>query len=109
MSGSILEIMNFRKVCAVALFLVFPLWAMDTLQINRAVDEKFVQYLAGIELMDHSKSINGNVLAERYRELCSMTGFATDLAAKRIMDFKNRPALWQSIRIRVLELLQSLK
>jgi hypothetical protein len=101
--------MNFTRACVLTLLLLFPLAAKDAAQGDLPVDDNFVQYLAGIELLEHSKNPGGSALAGKYRELCSITGLAADSAAKRIEQFKSRPELWQKIRQRVLELLQSLQ
>ena len=92
-----------------ALLLLFPAAAEDTAKSVMAAEGKFIQYLAGIELLEHSKGESGAVLARRYGELCSITGFAADSAAHRVMQFKNRPTLWQNVRSKVLELVQSLQ
>jgi hypothetical protein len=108
MSGSILKAMNVMKTCVVMLALLFPLAAKDAAREDMPVDEKFLQYLAGVEMLEHSKGMSGSVLAGKYRELCSITGLAADSVAKRIGQFKRQPALWQTVRVKVFELLQSL-
>jgi hypothetical protein len=99
--------MKYSSVCVMTFLLLFPLAADDAVRGDLPVDEKLVQYLAGIELLEHSPTAGGSVLAEKYRELCSMTGLVADSAAERIGRFKNRPELWQKVRQKVLELLQS--
>jgi hypothetical protein len=101
--------MNFTGACMMSLILLFPCAAKDAARDDMQVDERFVQYLAGIELLEQSKNEGGSAIAGKYRELCSITGLAADSAAKRIEQFKSRPALWQKVRLRVLELLQSLQ
>jgi hypothetical protein len=109
MSGSILRDMNIIRAGVMAFLLLIPLAAKDAVQRDMPIDEKFVQYIAGVELLDRSKSMSGIVLAGKYRELCSITGIAADSAVNRIMRFKSQPALWQKIQEKALELLQTLQ
>ena len=121
MSGSILEkgvkplrrvhhskrIVMKQALVTIAIFVLFgQLPAKDTSHNNIRNDTKFIQYLAGIELLDHSKTLKDSALAEKYRELCLITGLSADSVAPRVLRFKTDPVLWQQIRASVLDLLQ---
>jgi hypothetical protein len=121
MSGSILKkgaktsgnVYHFKRIfmkhaiLTIAIFFLFlPLPAKDASPNDIRNDTKFIQYLAGIELLDQSKTLTGCALAEKYRELCLITGLTADSAAQRVLRFKNDPVLWQQVRSGVLNLLQ---
>jgi hypothetical protein len=91
------------------LFLFFPLFAADAVSRGARDEEKFIQYLAGIELIDHSKNLSGYEIAEKYRELARITCLNADSARTRISRLMDKPGEWSQIRTKVLELLQKLK
>jgi hypothetical protein len=91
------------------LFLAFPLFAENPSPTVVKDEKKFIQYLAGIELLDHSKTLGENKLAEKYKNLCLITGLNADSAEARIMRLKDKPEEWRKVRTKVLELLQTLQ
>jgi hypothetical protein len=107
MSGSILWSMYFIYAGMITILLFFSSFAKDPALGGVPIDSNFIQYLAGIELLEHSKSLSSIALAKKYKELCSITELTADSVAKRIVFFKGRPELWQQVRTQVLELLQS--
>ncbi len=92
-----------------SLFLFFPLFAEDAVSSGVRDEEAFVQYLAGIELIDRSKNLSDYEIAEKYRELTRITGLNADSAQARIIRLKDKPEQWQKVRAKVLELLQKLQ
>jgi hypothetical protein len=91
------------------LFLFFPLFAADLASPGVRDEEKFIQYLTGIELIDHSKNLSEYEIAAKYRELSMISGLNADSARVRILQLKDKPEKWSQIRAKVLELLQKLK
>jgi hypothetical protein len=94
-------------IVTIAIFALFELLPAKDKALNSIRnDTKFNQYLAGIELLDHSKTLTDSARAEKYRVLCLITGLSADSAAQRVLRFKADPVLWQQVRSSVLELLQ---
>jgi len=96
-----------HSIVTIAIFVLFGLLpAKDASVKNIHYDAKFIQYLAGIELLDHSKTLTDSAFTYKYRELCRITGLNADTVAQRVLRFKTDPVLWQQVRASVLELLQ---
>jgi hypothetical protein len=101
--------MNYMTVTMGVLFLFFPLFSENPSQKGIRDDTPFIQFCAGIELLDHSKNLSENRRAEKYRELCLMTGLNAVSAAEYIKRFNNTPEHWQAVQAKVLETLQTLR
>jgi hypothetical protein len=91
------------------LFLFFPLFAGDVALPGSQDEKTFIQYLAGIELIDRSSNLSDIEIAEKYRELTRITGLNADSVKTRILRLKDKPEQWHKVRTKVLELLQKLQ
>ena len=91
------------------LFLFFPPLSENPSQKGILDDTKFIQYLAGIDLIEHSTPMSEKARAEKYRELCLITGLNADTAVQRILLLKNKPEQWHKVRAKVLEMLQTVQ
>jgi hypothetical protein len=76
---------------------------------DSVVSQAFIQYMAGIQLIDNGRGLDNEAKARKYRQLCSLTGLNAASAAKIIEQYKNRPEEWQKVQSAVIELLQSIK
>jgi hypothetical protein len=100
---------NFSTIAAVV-FVFFPLFAANRQPIdNQNEDKKFIQYLAGIEFLDQKSDLTLKIRAEKYRELCQLTGVNAVSASEFISRFAHAPDQWRKVRADILDLLQTLK
>jgi hypothetical protein len=90
--------MNVITISSVVLCLFFSLLAENPSQKGISDDTKFIHYLAGINLLEHSTNLSEKERAEKYRELCLITGLNADSAVQRINQSKNKPEQWNKVR-----------
>jgi hypothetical protein len=101
--------MHVKIIPALVLVIIFPIFAEKPAPALAPVDAKFVQFLAGIELLDSEKNQGERRTAEKYAELCRITGLNSDSVVARIERYTDKPQDWQKVRIKVLELLKTLQ
>ena len=101
--------MNVATISLAVVCLFFPLSAENPSQKGIQDDTQFIQYLAGIDLLEHSTNLSEKARAEKYRELCLITGLNADSAAQRILRLKDKPEQWHKVRAKVLEMLQTIQ
>jgi hypothetical protein len=71
--------------------------------------KRYIEYLAGTELIINDQKGDKKVHAEKYRKLCALTGVNAAMAEKFIKGYSQRPDEWRKIQSAVLELLQTIK
>ena len=70
---------------------------------------RFVEYLAGTELIAKDKKLSRKIHAEKYRQLCNRTGVNASSAEKFILGYIQRPDEWRKVQIAILAVLDSIK
>jgi hypothetical protein len=65
---------------------------------NSVRDSMYVQYLAGIYLIDNTTWITEKQKAQRYTELVQLTGITADSAAAFVSKYHNKPESWKKIQ-----------
>jgi hypothetical protein len=74
-----------------------------------AASKAVICFMAGLELIDSDRNLDGAAKAKKYKQLCSLTGLNAASAAKIIEQYKNRPEEWQTVQTSVMEMLQTIK
>ncbi|HEX2959719.1 MAG TPA: hypothetical protein VHO70_22980 [Chitinispirillaceae bacterium] len=64
-------------------------------------DSSFVQFLAGIYLLNNSTRISEKQKAEHYNELVHLTGITADSVEMIITRYYNKPDAWKKIQERI--------
>jgi hypothetical protein len=70
------------------------------------LNQDYVSYFAGMELLTSNKTLSRMQIALRYRRLCTVTGINGARAKAFVAGYRNDPAGWQKVRAAVLEALQ---
>ncbi len=71
--------------------------------------KRYIEYLAGIELLTADRMHGQKFCAQRYKELCVRTGVNAASAEAFIMRYRDKPVQWQNVQGALLDLLQSIK
>jgi hypothetical protein len=67
--------------------------------------DPFVQYLAGVEVLEQARGIGDARRAALYRKLCEVTGMSAAEAARRIEALKNNPQQLKKVQSGMLAVL----
>ena len=96
-----------RRRDTVFLLAVLVLLGSSSSVCAESKKERFVQFLAGCELLWHGKTLEDTARARTYRQLVELTGIDNRTACRIADRYKDRPSDWNEIVQAVRELLQS--
>jgi hypothetical protein len=100
-----------KKLLTIFMMVVFFCAALGNPLVSTAPNERsrYIQFLAGVEFLDQKPDLSIKIRAEKYRDLCRVTGVSASLATEFILKFAESPEEWKKVRADILDLLQTIK
>jgi len=74
-----------------------------------AGDDPFVQYLAGVEVLQAAQNLTVELRAAYYAKLCTLTGVTAAEALRRLRAYAGNPQQWKKIHDQMAAVLEQPK
>jgi hypothetical protein len=95
-----------KKIAAITVLLLIGAFCAASGADQALPYNRYVCYFAGVELLSTATALGRQARAERYRQLCEVTGVTGTAAKAFALKYRYDPAGWQKFQSKVLETLQ---